>query len=345
MKNKTLLLSLMLATVNQLFSQIGGTKSYAFLNLPASSRQVALGSNFISVFDNDISQSWNNPAILNSDMNNHVFGSYNNYLDDINGGYFSYARNFNKIGTFSLNVLYMDYGKFEGMTESGLSTGTFTVQDQCFGISYGRQWKEKIRVGASLKYIYSIYESYVSNGFSTDLSMIYTDTASRLNITAFARNIGFQAIPYGETERQGLPFELAVNISKRLEHLPFRYHLILHNLQRPDMRYTITETNQKDEFGNPLVKKMTMGDNILRHVNIGGELNLSKHFVLRFGYNHMKRKEMSQEQRRGTSGFSWGLGMRIKKFHLSYGSASYFPTVNSNQFSILMNLNEFYTKK
>jgi hypothetical protein len=90
---------------------------------------------------------------------------------------------------------------------------------------------------------------------------------------------------------------------------------------------------------------MTMGDNILRHLTLGGEFNLSRNFVVRFGYNHMRRKEMTQDQKKGTTGFSWGLGFRISKFHISYGSAAYFPGHNSNQFSLLMNLGEFYKKK
>ncbi len=345
MKLQFVLLSTLLTLGTHVSAQIGGKRNFAFLNMPASSRQVALGSTFISSPDNDISMSWNNPAALNSDMHNHAFASYNNYVSDINGGYFSYARNIGKKGTLSANVLYLDYGQFDGYTPAGIYTGTFKAQDQCFALAYGTSYKNKFRLGASLKYAYSIYESYVSNAISSDLSAIYTDSASQLNVTAYARNIGYQTIAFNGSERIGLPFELAVSISKRLAHLPFRYHLIFNNLQKPDMRYTITETNQKDENGNDKFQEMTMGDNILRHLALGGELNFSKHFVLRFGYNHMRRKELTQEQRRGTSGFSWGLGFRIKKFHISYGSASYFPGFNSNQFSLLLNLNEFYTKK
>lgn len=344
MKSKLFVLGVLIAQSFQVTAQIAGTRSYAFLDLPVSSRQVALGNTFISTLDNDLSQAWCSPAALNSKMHNHAFGSYNNYIMDINGGYFAYARHYDKLGTFALNVLYMDYGKFEGATPSGLSTGTFTVKDQCFGISYGTQWKEKLRVGATLKYAYSIYESYVSNGLLTDLSMMYVDTSSQFTASLFAKNLGFQAIPYGETKRQNLPFQVALTLSKRLAHLPFRYHLTFHNLQQPDMRYTITETGEKDETGQTRVKKMTMGDNVLRHINLGGELNLSKNFVLRFGYNHQRRKEMTQEQKRGTAGFSWGLGLKISKFSLSYGSAAYFPGYNSNQFSLMLNLNEFYKK-
>ncbi len=58
-------------------------------------------------------------------MHNHAFASYNNYVSDINGGYFSYARNIGKKGTLSANVLYLDYGQFDGYTPNGIYTGTF----------------------------------------------------------------------------------------------------------------------------------------------------------------------------------------------------------------------------
>ncbi len=326
-------------------SQVAGKSTFAFMNLPVSSRQLAMGTNFISTSDNDVSMAWNNPAALNPRTHNHAFATYNNYVSDINFGYFAYGREFAKAGSLSAGIMFMDYGKFDGYTPSGLSTGTFKVQDQCFHISYGRSWKERFRYGASLKYIYSIYESYVSNGLSCDLSGMYMDTSKQLSVTAFARNIGFQAIPYGNTERQSLPFELALSISKKLAHLPLRYNIVFSNLQKPDMRYTIAHTDERDENGNERTKTMTMGDNILRHLSLGGELNLTKHFVLRFGYNHMRRKELTQEQKKGTAGFSWGLGFRINKFHISYGSAALFSGINSNQFSLLANLSDFYRKK
>lgn len=326
-------------------AQIAGKGVFAFLNMNPSARSLALGTNFISSIDNDLSIGYQNPAALNEKMHNHAFASYNNYVSDINTGFFGYARNYKKLGTFSANIFYFDYGKFDGYLPNGLPTGSFSVKDQCFQLSYGNNFKEKIRYGASIKYIYSIYEQYVSNGLATDLSAIYSDTANNMDISFIARNIGFQAIPFRGTERQPLAFEMALAFSKKLKHLPLRYNIVFNNLQQPDMRYEIKNTNQRDEQGNEKIKKMTMGDNLLRHLTLGGEFNFSKHFVVRFGYNHQRRKEASPEQKRGTTGFSWGLGFRISKFNISYGSASLFPGFNTNQFSILCNLISLYKKK
>ena len=326
-------------------AQSAGNSAFAFINMPSSAREMALGSNLVCGSNTDLGQLWNNPASRTSQMNNTLMGSYNRYVSDIKSGFFCYAGQIKHKRSFALGLLYNDYGQFKGMDETGIATGNFSAQDQCFFLSYKSKVGHKGHWGINTKYIYSIYEAFVSNGLSTDLSYMYEDTSKKFNVTGFARNIGFQTIPYAGTRRQNLPFELALNLSKQLAHLPFRYQIILHHLQEPDMRYTITNTGQKDEFGKDKVAKMTMGDNILRHINFAGELFLSKQLTFRMGYNHMRRKEMTQEQKRGAAGFSWGLGLNYKKMELAYGSASYFAGQNANQFSVLLKLSEFYKTK
>ncbi|MEZ4804307.1 MAG: hypothetical protein R2852_02140 [Bacteroidia bacterium] len=70
--------------------------------------------------------------------------SYNNYITDIGAGYFSYARTFKNIGTFSAGVLYVDYGDFDGRDESVSSYWQLHVSRSVLYVSYGTQVKEKI---------------------------------------------------------------------------------------------------------------------------------------------------------------------------------------------------------
>lgn len=330
---------------NSVNAQTAGSSVFAFMNMPSSARQMALGSNLVCGSTSDLGQLWNNPASRTLKMNKSFMGSYNRYIADISSGFFCYATQIKQKRLFALGLMYNDYGSFKGMDEAGISTGTFSAQDQCFFMSYKQNSGKKGHLGINLKYIYSIYESFVSNGLSSDISYSFVDSSKLFNITGFIRNIGFQAIPYAETQRQRLPLEMAINVSKQLAHLPMRYQFIFHNLQNPDMRYTLYNTGQKDEFGNNKIQKMTMGDNILRHIHFSNELFLSKQLTLRMGYNHMRRKEMSQEQRRGAAGFSWGIGLNYKKMELGYSSSCYFAGQNTNQFSVLLKLSEFYASK
>ncbi|MFC2087784.1 hypothetical protein ACFLSA_06460 [Bacteroidota bacterium] len=52
------------------FSQIGGSNTYAFLNLPNSSKVAALGGDLISSCGREAGLSYYNPSILNLNMLN-----------------------------------------------------------------------------------------------------------------------------------------------------------------------------------------------------------------------------------------------------------------------------------
>jgi hypothetical protein len=58
----------------------------------------------------------------------------------------------------------------------------------------------------------------------------------------------------------------------------------------------------------------------------------------------MRRQELGTAIRKGVAGFAWGFGFKVSKIRIEYGSAGFFPGYNSNLFSVILNLNEFYTK-
>ena len=66
--------------------------------------------------------------------------------------------------------------------------------------------------------------------------------------------------------------------------------------------------------------------------------------MLRFGYSPRRRMELAHDNKPGLIGFSWGIGFRIKKFHISYGSAKYHLAGPSNHFTVTTNLSEYYRK-
>jgi hypothetical protein len=244
---------------------------------------------------------------------------------------------------FSVGLMYMNYGTFDGYEPNGDATGTFKANEQALHLSYARQLAKKWRAGASAKLIYSNLESYVSSGLAADIGLSYVDSQKQLISTLNLVNAGVQVLTYRNTDPQPLATALNWSISKRLEHVPFRYNLVIHDLQLPDMRYEF-ETNETDEFGNKVMKKMTWGDNALRHINLGGELYIGKNINVQFGYNHQRRREMAPEIRRGTTGFSWGLGVNLGKVFVSYASSAYFPGFKSNMFTFRLDLTKFYRK-
>ena len=163
------------------------------------------------------------------------------------------------------------------------------------------------------------------------------------------KNIGYQFIRYSETSpREPLPFDIQASISKKLLHNPLRFTLTAHNLHIWDNTYVNVNTRNKEiDLETGQIKNQTIGfaDRLMRHVIFNTELVFSDNFQLRMGYNHQRRAELSPENRRAMTGFSWGFGIGIKKFYLSYGSAGYFPGISSHYFSVHRNLSNFRSSK
>ncbi len=86
------------------------------------------------------------------------------------------------------------------------------------------------------------------------------------------------------------------------------------------------------------------GDNLMRHFIFGIEINPFKSVFLRLGYNYQRRQELKLSSYGGMVGFSWGFGIQLSKFQLSYGHATYHLAGASNHFSLAVNLNEFFNK-
>ncbi len=84
-----------------------------------------------------------------------------------------------------------------------------------------------------------------------------------------------------------------------------------------------------------------IADQFMRHILLGVEFNPINNFYVRAGYNYRRRQEMLIESKTSTIGFSWGFGVKISKFHLSYGRATYHLAGASDHFSISTNLDSF----
>ena len=144
-----------------------------------------------------------------------------------------------------------------------------------------------------------------------------------------------------------MPFEIQAGITQGLAHAPFRFSIQLQHLERWDLRY---ELANKDYFifgADPeeINKFDVLADKLMRHAVFGVEFLLGESFHFDFGYNYKRRQEMKINNFPGMVGFSWGFGLRIKKFQVAYGRATYHLAGGTNHFSITTNLSSFYKAK
>ncbi len=331
------------------FAQLGGSYSFAFVNIDPTARTSSLGSSTMADFKKDIGVAYHNPAGLNASMHNHAVLSYNNYLTDINSGFAAYVYHFDSIGTVSGSITYTDYGHFDETDVTGKVIGQFWAQDYVFQLGYGNIWKRDNRFtyGTNVKFLYSVYEKYVATAFAVDFAGAYHDTANKFHASLMLRNLGINAIPY-QDEFVDLPLDLQLGFSKKLKHNPLKMTVLMHNLQQFDISYVNVNTRNKNidlETGEVRNEEVPFGDKVMRHINFGAELVFSENFQLRGGYNHMRRKELAPENVKGAAGFSWGVGLGIKKFTLDYSMVTYFPGVNVSYFTVSKNLNDFQRKR
>lgn len=341
-----LLLSIVFAN-----AQIGGNSTYQFLNVPVSSRVGAMGGSALSIRDDDPNLTLNNPSLLTKPMSTSVTLTYLNYFADINYGYVSYIHDFKKWGTFSGGLNYIDYGTFLETDEGGNEFGNFTAAEYAFVLGWGKSIDSLFSVGANLKPIYSNLYEYNSFGLAADVAVTYYNPKSNIGVSAIVKNIGVQLTTYVEgAEREPIPFEIQMGVSKRLKHVPIRLsvdlvHLENWNLAFNDSTY-ITNTNKKlTQEDKDERNKVSFVDEALRHVIVGTEIIPSRSFSVRFGLNIKRRAELGLDDRAGLAGFSWGLGFRVKQFYFSYGSARYHLAGSSNHFTVTTNIADFYKKE
>jgi len=330
-------------------AQVGGDHIYEFLNLSNSARVTGLGGNLITVKDDDVSLAYSNPALLNEKMHKALSFNYNFHLADISNGYFGYAHQINKWNaTVHGGIQYINYGTFNLTDNIGNTNGTFKASEYALTFGAGKQLYDKLSVGANLKLISSQLESYNSLGIATDIAAYYSDTSGRFGLTLVFKNIGTQLTTYQDGNREPLPFDIQFGISKRLAHLPFRFSIIAHNLQRWNITFDDPNSTESvfligdgaQDSDNQFRDRV---DNLFRHVIFNGEFLFGKGDImrLRLGYNHFMRRELSVTNFRSRSGFAFGLGIKLRRFRYEYGRGYFHFAGGLNHLSISTNLNEF----
>lgn len=343
MRNKLIILLVLLMTVEASAQQANGT--YSFLRATNSARVAALGGLPLPLDDNDIQLSTFNPAAINENMNNKLGLSYVDYFTDINFATLQYSRSFEKLGSFAATVQYHNYGHFDETSESGMITGEFSCNDFSVNLGWGRRLSPNWRIGAALKYAGIQHELYHAGALAVDVGGMYlTENGWIFSLTA--RNIGTQLFNNFDTRHAPLPFSLDFGASRKLEHLPVTVMFWYNDLQKWN-KYVVTPI-ELEQNTNPLTgevqeenKVARFAKNVACHVVVGGEVNLGKNLVFRTAFNYGKHHTMTVPENRTLVGFSAGLGVKIKMFEISYARSRDNITASPNYLTITMDLNKF----
>lgn len=327
----------------------GGQQVFQFMTLSPSARITALGGYQIAVKDADLSFAAVNPAALNPQMDGRVVFQHNFFLADLQHGYVAYAHELPKLGfTVQGGIQYMKYGDIKRADEYGNITGKVEASETAFTLGGARQLTDQISLGLNVRLGLSTLDTYKATALAADAGVMFADTSSRVTVAVVVRNAGVQLSAY-DNIKEDLPFDLQIGVSKRLRYLPFRFSVIAHHLHQWNIRYN--DPNLKDDDilqlgdSEPASSNGNNGvDNFFRHLAFNGEFLLGRNevFQVRFGYNHLRKKELSVRNYRSLAGFSGGVGIKVSRFRIDVGYAAYHLAGGVIHLGIGTNLKDFF---
>lgn len=326
------------------YAQIGGHTVFNAFNIPSSARVAAMGGSYFAIKDSDIHLAQFNPSLLDSAMSEKLGMSYVDYFDGINMGYASYARNINSQLTAGATMQFSSYGKQTEYDPLGYEIGEFYAADYALILGLGYKYDEHWSIGGNLKTIYSTLANYTSLALALDGAATYSNKEKRFTASLLMRNLGAQIKTYTSNTRERLPLEFQIGFTKQPAHAPIRLSFVYDNMQQWDLIY---ENPNKVIITDPITgevvgdNKWVFGDKLMRHIVFGAEFLVSENVHIRTGYNYRRRQELKIDEKPGTAGLSFGLGLRVSRFHISYGRAIYHHAGPSNTFSVTTNLSQW----
>lgn len=339
MKQKTLIVVLFIYC-HYGHAQVGGQRSFDFLNIPGDARTAALGGTNVTLAGNDVNGFAQNPALLDSTMHNHLSLSYLNYLGGVNFSNLSYARTLEKYGTWGVNLKYIDYGDIISYDPSGFELGTFNSNEFVLAIAHSRE-TGVFSLGGSLKFALSDIASFKANALLVDLGGTFKHPEKDLTIGLVIKNLGVILKDYDELSQSDLPFDVQLGIGFKPTHMPFRFSATAYHLYQADIAFFDPQGN----INNQEDSEPGVADKIFRHLVFAAEFVPSKNFNLRVGYNHLMRRELRLEGVSGGAGFSFGVMFRVKAFEFAYSKALYHVAGSTNHLTLTSNFNSLIRKK
>ena len=343
LKPSVLVLLLSLSLTAQ--AQVGGQRTFSFLELPNSAKQAALGGVNVTAGAHDVNMVAANPALRNPEMDNQLSLSYIGYLADIKQSSVAYAFNIKKYGRWATGISYLNYGDFVQRDATGAVEGSFNINDYTLSLTHARQM-EAFTIGATAKVAVSSIAGNHAIGLLADAGVAFKHPEKDLTVGLAFKNIGYQLKAYDGGERQPMPFDAQLGISYKPEHMPVRLSLTAHRLYQFDIVYLDPNApGQLDENGNEVKEEKKLGDKIARHFVAGAEFVFSKNFQVRAGYNHLRRRELRLDTTSGGAGLSMGAMVRVRAFELNYSSAFFHPSGATHYVTVSTNTRTFLKKR
>ena len=282
---------------------------YNFLRLPVSAHAAALGSDNISIIEDDPSLMFHNPALLSSVSDKSLNLNYMNYMEGANAASASFSKIIKEKATIGVMAQFLDYGKMKEVDEHNVQTGEFSAKDIAIAGALSYQLGTNIVGGITARIITSYIGDYNAFAMGVDLGVNYYDPEKEWSVSAVVKNLGGELDAF-EEEYYKLPLDLQIGASKRLIGSPLRLSATLVDMNHLDKKF-------------------------IHHLVAGADVILSPQIYVAIGYNFRRASEMkivSNDEERGSShgaGLSLGGGVQLDRFKLNVAYGKYHVSSHS----------------
>jgi hypothetical protein len=310
--------------------QIGGNHSFDFLQMPAHARLAALGGVNVSLADKDVNFFHNNPALAGDTLNGLASAGYVFYVGDVGNALFTYAHHDREWGQLIAGVQHTRYGTIQGYDESGVETLAYASGETAILVGRAHQIGH-MRIGATLKGVFSNIAGYSATALLTDLGAIFQHPDQGFTFGLAFKNLGVVLSNYRENSSERLPFDVQAGVTLKPEHMPVRFSLTGYNLGRSKLL--------------PDVDNASAFQRIVRHVNAGAEILLHKNVNAMLGYNYLLHHTLKSQTADAGAGFSYGFSIFVKPVEFIFSRSAYTVGNAGYSFTLSTNTNQFLKRR
>lgn len=287
----------------------GGRTSFQFVKIGIGARQVAMGEACIAVVRDVNSVFWN-PANITGISNLQASFTYTRWLADMDYLAGAVGYRWRKIGLFALSIASLDYGDIpEALAyhpSGGNDTRTgesFTGNDLMLGLTYAREFTDRLSIGISAKYLKEKLFVYDESILVFEMGTYYNTGFKGIRIGMGAQNFAGHSVSWlEESDRQeGYDIPLIFKVGLAIDMVAGE--LGIFNLGEDHQFQLSFDAVNSNDYGE--------------RYHIGGEYGFNHLFALRGGYR-FNYQEGNLAVGFGLQSKASGIGFQIDYAYVNY---------------------------
>jgi hypothetical protein len=310
-----------------------GTSAANFLKIGVGSRPMSMGDAAIATVNSPEALYWNVAALTRINDAFSLSVSTMDWLVETRNSYVAAAYKIEGVGSFGMDLQYLDYGKIEETTvydQNG--TGRFlSASDMAIGLGYARELTDRFSFGVKVKFINQNIADASASAFAIDLGAVFMTSFFDNNFRFAAALSNFGTKMQFKGEDLSVTYVVPGNPGNKqvpadLSTIEWDIPLLL--------RFGVSNYILNNDQVSLLVAYdlFDSRDYRIRH-NVGAEVGLYKMFYFRGGY------KFNYDEVNYTAGFGLDFQNIVDyKLKLDYLYLDYGDFGVLNQFSLQFNL-------